>query len=124
MKESPLAAPDVMPPIEQHAALSVEVIDYRAFSKNTLAGFLDLSLPLAGITVLGCTLHRHCGNAWVSLPAVRHVENGAVRYTPVLSFADAAARDAFQVAAIIAVNEHLRLRGGTPNHAGAVGGGR
>lgn len=112
MTAPPVAAVEAARPIVTEAAIHVEVMAWRPFTHNSIAGFVDLRLPGAGLIVLGCVLHAQFGRRWLSLPAERRTEGGAVRYLPVVRFADDSARDAFQRAALAAVDAYLGVRGG------------
>jgi hypothetical protein len=84
-------------------------LNFKAFQKNTLQGFVDLEITEVGLTIHGVCLHLKEGKRWVSLPAKPWTDqDGNQKWQPVLEFTDSDARAAFQAAAIKAIDE---LRG-------------
>jgi hypothetical protein len=45
-----------------------QILNFRAFEKNTLRGFFDLQLP-SGIILRGCTFHVKGERRWIGFPA-------------------------------------------------------
>ena len=94
-------------------AAAVIASDFRVVEKNTLRGFFTLALP-SGLVVHDCSVHEKGGKRWVSLPARPQLDGGQVRkdaatgkvlYAPVLEFTAREKREAFQRAALAAVDE-------------------
>jgi hypothetical protein len=84
------------------------VTDWRDYQKNTLQSFFSLTLP-SGLRLLGCGYHmRADGRRWVSMPAEKYTKaDGEVSYKPIVEFADKAAHDRFQRAALDAIDRYL-----------------
>ena len=86
--------------------VQVTVIGFKEFRKNTLQGFADLLLPDIGLKIFGATLHEKNGSKWISLPAKPYQENGETKWSAILDFDSKDAREAFQRAALAAVEKY------------------
>lgn len=87
-------------------ALHLVAINWKSFEKNTLQGFVDLEVAEAGLVIRGACLHEKNGKRWVSLPAKPWTDKeGNQQWQPVLDFTDNDARDAFQRAALPAIDK-------------------
>ena len=92
--------------------------EWRAVTKNTLAGFCVLTLSPSGIVLRDCALHERDGKRWVSLPSKPQIDSegrqrkdpnsGKVLWTPVVEIRGKAERERFQAAALAAID---KLRG-------------
>lgn len=83
------------------------VTDWKAYEKNTLRGFLSLTLP-SGLVIHNCTLHQKDGARWIGLPARQYSkDDGSTSYTPLIEFAAKEVRLRFQVAALEAVDRFM-----------------
>jgi len=84
------------------------VSNWKDYPKNTLRGFLSLTLP-SGLVIHNCCLHEKGGARWIGLPSQRYNKpDGSVAYTPVVEFASMDARQRFQRAALEAADRHFR----------------
>jgi hypothetical protein len=80
------------------------VTDWKAYEKNTLRGFLTLTLP-SGLVIHNCTLHQKDGSRWIGLPARQYSkDDGSTGYTPLIEFTTKDVRLRFQAAALEAVD--------------------
>ena len=88
------------------------VTNWKAYEKNTLRGFLSLSLP-SGLVIHNCALHQKDGARWIGLPSRQYTAtDGKVSWSPMVEFASKEARYAFQDAALEAVDRFLAEGGG------------
>jgi hypothetical protein len=96
----------------------IRASDWRPMERNSMKGFLTLTLEPSGIVLHDCTLRRMPdGRAWIGLPGKPQVDregrhrkdpaSGKPLYTPVVEIPDKAARERFQQAALSAVHELL-----------------
>lgn len=75
---------------------SVEIGNFRPRVKNSLFGFIDVTLP-SGLTVCGVTLHRKDGSRWCGMPAREYLEDdGAKGWLPVVKFVSRHIADRFR----------------------------
>src|SRR5258705_10780759 len=92
----------------------IEASDFREVVRNTLLGFVTLTLSPSGIVLHECTFHRHPdGKEWVGLPARPQIDtDGRVRkdpitgknlYAAVIEIKRKPERERFQTAAVAAV---------------------
>jgi hypothetical protein len=97
--------------------MSVRASNWRALQKNTLRGFVDLSLQPSGLVLRECSVHRtDAGRMWIGLPGkpqidgegrLRRDQNDKALYAAVVDFTDKPARERFQTAALEAVEALL-----------------
>ena len=87
------------------------VSSWRAHQKNTLRGFLTLTLP-SGLVIHDCTFHERDGSRWIGLAARQFKkEDGSIGYAPLIEFTSSESRQRFQAAALDAVLRHLEAQG-------------
>jgi hypothetical protein len=93
--------------------LYVEAQNFRAHQRNTLRGFLDVFVPVIGITIRGVSLHQRDGRWWASAPGRARVgrdgvqmcdSGGQPQFVPVFEFTDRAAQDRFSEAVLAALH--------------------
>jgi len=85
------------------SARSIKVSSFRACRKNTLLGFVTLTLP-SSLVIHDCAVHRKNDSRWIGLPAREYAKHdGTKGWAPVLEFADSDARKRFQWAAMQAL---------------------
>jgi hypothetical protein len=87
--------------------------NFRRLERNTLKGFVTLSLEPSGLIIHDCTVHEKQGKAWIGMPAKPQINgdgtartdtaSGKQLYRSVLEFKDRAARKRFQQVALEAV---------------------
>jgi hypothetical protein len=85
--------------------------------RNTLKGFVTLTLEPSGLVLHDCALHRREEREWVGLPGKPQIDRdgqprkdpttGKLLYTPMVEIPDKAARERFQTAALAAVRQLL-----------------
>jgi len=90
----------------RYAGIKVNVLAFKPFAKNTLCGFADLELPAMGLKIIGATLHQKADSRWVGLPGRPYQDGGEQKWAAILDFTSKAARDAFQIAALAALDAH------------------
>lgn len=84
------------------------VSNWKAYEKNTLRGFLSLTLP-SGLVIHNCTYHEKADARWIGLPARQYSkDDGTTSYTPLIEFNTKDIRQRFQAAALRAVDAFLR----------------
>jgi hypothetical protein len=89
--------------------------DWRPMERNTLRGFVTLTLQPSGLVLNDCALHQKEGREWIGLPGKPQIDRdgqsrkdpttGRMLYTPVVEIPDRDARERFQQAALAAVHE-------------------
>jgi DNA-binding cell septation regulator SpoVG len=84
--------------------------DWRPVVKNSLQGFLSLTLP-SGMIVRECSLHQKDSSRWVSMPAREYKKDGESKWRAVIDFSDKETGKAFQKRALAAVDELLEAGG-------------
>ena len=77
---------------------------FRKYVKNSLQGFLTLSLPAVGLTIKDISLHESNGSRWVSMPARPYETGGQTQWSQIIEHDSKESRKAFQNAAIRAVD--------------------
>src|SRR5262245_41191585 len=96
--------------------MSITASSWREFQKNTLRGFITLTLSPSGLIIRDCTFHEKGGARWIGLPGKPVLEadghhqtdvDGKRLYVPVVELPDTAARGRFQTAALAAVDALL-----------------
>lgn len=94
---------------------NVVASNFRAVPRNTLKGFFDVSLIDVGLCIADVAWHEQNGRQWVALPArpivdtktgvaERDPRTGKIRYQPMMRFARQEVSDAFQRAAVSAID--------------------
>lgn len=83
------------------------VTNWKAHQKNTLQGFLSITLP-SGLVINNCMLHEKNASGWIGLPARQYAkDDDSTSYAPLIEFASAEARRRFQTAALEAVDRFV-----------------
>lgn len=88
--------------------------NYKKFNRNTLQGFVDLTLNGSGIKIKECSHHLSHDREWISFPGKAMIDKdgrvmidsakGKPRYANIIEFADRAKGDDFQRIAIAAIH--------------------
>ena len=87
--------------------MKIEILKYRAHSKNTLQAFLDLLITPGGIEIRDATLHDKNGKRWVGLPARPYTDrDGNQSWAKIVAFPEDADHSAFQRAALEAIDAY------------------
>jgi hypothetical protein len=90
--------------------MSIEIKNFRKFSKGTLLGFGDIFLPAAGIEIKDVSLHQENSEKLVAMPSRQFQdENGEKKYSPYIRFPDKKKWEAFQREAVRGFNEYLEM---------------
>jgi hypothetical protein len=85
----------------------ISVSDWKAYQKNTLLGFLPLTLP-SRLLLHNCSLHQENGARWIGLPSRQYTKgDGSTSFMPLIDFTTKEARQRFQTAALEAVDRHM-----------------
>ena len=83
------------------------VTNWKPCEKNTLRGFLSLTLP-SGLVLKDCTLHQKDGARWIGLPSKKYSKpDGSIGYSPLVEFNDGNTRRRFKAAALAAVDRFM-----------------
>jgi hypothetical protein len=95
----------------------IHASNWRPLKRNSLRGFLSLTLEPSGIVLHDCALHRKGDREWIGLPGKPQMDRdgqqrkdpttGEALYTPIVEIPDKDARQRFQNAALDAVRELL-----------------
>lgn len=84
---------------------TVECLEFRPYSKNTLQGFATLRLPAVGLTIKECTLHAKSGARWIGFPGRPWTDkDGNVQYANLIEFATKEQADRFRDAAVQSID--------------------
>ena len=92
--------------------MPVELIEWRAFRKNTLRGFAKVELGALRISEL--TVHNSSGKKWVGMPArpvlnqdgsPKRDDRGKTAYASLLEWKTRESGDRFSVSVIAAIEE-------------------
>jgi len=84
------------------------VSNWKAHEKNTLQGFLSLTLP-SGMVIHNCTFHRQGEARWIGLPSRQYAKDGgSIAYAPLIEFATKDAWERFKAAALEAVERFMK----------------
>jgi hypothetical protein len=104
-------------------AAMIVASDWRPMERNTLQGFMTLTLSPSGLVLRECSLHVKGEKRWVGLPSKPQLDaegkhridqaTGNKLYTPITEFTGTEARRKFQAAALAAVDKLLG-KGGAP----------
>ena len=87
------------------AVRGIKVSNFRPCQKNTLLGFVTLTLP-SSLVIRDCTIHRKNDSRWIGLPAREYTKpDGTKAWSPVLEFADSDAKKRFQWMALQALEQ-------------------
>jgi hypothetical protein len=97
--------------------MSIDASDWRPMQRNTLLGFLTLTLTPSGIVLRECSLHVKGEKRWIGLPSKpqmdaegRHrtdPDTGKKLYNPIVEIAGKEQRERFQKAALAAADRLL-----------------
>ncbi len=87
--------------------MEIKITDFRPYQKNTLQGFLNLTITPPGIEIREATLHEKGGKRWIGLPAKPYTDReGKQAWNKIVSFPDNADYSDFQRAALDAVDSY------------------
>ena len=96
--------------------MSIEIVSYRKYEKNTLQGFLSIRMTNIKLEIHDLCIHQKNGKRWVSLPAkpLLSKESGdKPSYVAILDFYDKTYLEKFQSATLMAldswVSEHPEI---------------
>jgi DNA-binding cell septation regulator SpoVG len=82
------------------------VIDWKPFEKNTLKGFVSLTLP-SGLTIHNITVHQKGDARWVSMPSRAYKKpDGSETWQPIIEFATKEAQKRFRDATLAALDAY------------------
>jgi hypothetical protein len=91
---------------------SIDVLDFRPLTKNTLRGFCKMRIRELNLVVSDISVRQQGSARWAGLPAKPQIRDGAVVVDPtthkpahvaILEFETKATRDAFSAAVINAL---------------------
>jgi hypothetical protein len=86
--------------------------DWKPYSKNTLQGFFNLTLP-SGLIIRECSYHERDSKSWVAMPAKPWVkQDGSTSYVTILEFVDKQTQYEFGCLAVAAIEQLLAAQGG------------
>jgi hypothetical protein len=92
--------------------LSVAILSFRAFEKNTLKGFVSLQIDPPGIVLHDLTYHEKSDSRWFCFPAKRP-QNETDKWFPLVEIPDRGVLKAFQAAALEAIDRYIAVGGGS-----------
>jgi len=92
----------------------IEIVEFRAYVKNTLQGFLTVRVP-SGWEIRDITLHEKNGKRWISMPAKSYKkEDGTEAWVLIVRLPDQHRWEAFQNAVLRAMNDYRPTKKETP----------
>jgi hypothetical protein len=101
-------------------AAVIDASDWRPMQRNTLEGFLTLTLRPSGIVLRECSLHVKGEKRWIGLPSKPQIdaegrhrtdpETGRKLYSPLIEILGKDEKARFQAAALAAVDKLLGKR--------------
>ena len=86
--------------------MSIQIVDFRRYEKNTLRGFLTIQLEPSGLQIADICLHQKNGKRWLSMPAKPYEKDGETNWIPIVRFSDRENNDSFQEAALKAFDDY------------------
>ena len=96
--------------------MSIEIVSYRKYEKNTPQGFLTVRMTNIGLEIRDLCIHQKNGKRWLSLPAKAvpsKESNDKPSYVAILEFYDKTYLEKFQSATLMAldrwVSEHPEI---------------
>ena len=90
--------------------MSIEIVSYRKYEKNTLQGFLSIRMTGIRLEIRDLCIHQKNGKRWLSLPAkpVPSKEiNAKPGYVSILDFYDKTYLAKFQTVTLMALDSWL-----------------
>lgn len=82
----------------------IKIINYKPINKNTLVGFVDISIPQFGLEIYGCTHFKKGSQEWVSFPQKEYTDKeGVKKYLSIVRFKDRNESDKFSKEALQAI---------------------
>lgn len=92
--------------------MAVEVVDFRAHTKNTLRGFLTIRMTGIGLEIRDLALHEKNGKQWLQLPAKPYKKSdGGQGWSYILAFYDKHTFKKFQDVTLKALDAFQRQAG-------------
>jgi hypothetical protein len=101
--------------------MSIVASDWRPMPRNTLQGFLTLTLTPSGIVLRECSLHIRGVKRWIGLPSKPQLDSagqhrtdpatGKKLYSVIVEVAGRIERERFQKSALAAVDQLLGKAG-------------
>ena len=88
--------------------MTIEIVSFRNYKKNTLQGFLTIRLTNVGLEIRDATLHERGGERWVGLPSKPYEAEGETKYSYIVKFYEKAKYHQFQKAALEALDEYMQ----------------
>ena len=87
--------------------MGVEIQKFKAYTRNTLRGFLTIRLTGIGLEIRDLTLHEKNGKRWVSLPAKPYEkEDGSQGWSYIIKFYNEERGRQFQKAVLEALDKY------------------
>ena len=92
--------------------MKVEITSFREYRKNTLQGFVNLTITPPGIEIRDATLHDKSGKRWIGLPAREYEDkNGQQAWAKIVAFPEDQDHRDFQAAALTAMEAFEKAKG-------------
>ena len=96
--------------------MAIEITDFRAYSKNTLQGFLTIRMTSVGLEIRDIALHQKNGKRWLQLPAKPYKKpDGGQGWSYILAFYDKPRFQQFQDVTLKALDAFKRQAGRNGN---------
>lgn len=96
---------------------TLKAVNYKAISKNTLKGRVDLITP-GGLRIKEVLWHESYGKEWVSMPAIPwESQEGKKQWRSIIEFETPEVKDAWQMAALDAIHSLLGNTAGRGDQA-------
>jgi hypothetical protein len=86
---------------------------FKRVEKNTLRGFVSLTVAPSGITINNVCLHQKAGRRWLSFPAKSYQDkDGKQQWWPIVEIEDREVLRRFQAAGLAAIDRYVQQGGG------------
>lgn len=77
--------------------MTIEIVNFRKYEKNTLKGFFTAKLPKIFLEIRDCSLHQKDGKYWVNLPSKPYKdEEGNQKWSYIIKFTEKKIYERFQ----------------------------
>lgn len=87
--------------------MAIEIISFRAHSKNTLEGFATVRMTQIGLEIRDITVHSKDGKRWLGLPAKPYKKpDGSDGWSYIIDFYDRETADKFRDATLKALDAY------------------
>jgi hypothetical protein len=87
--------------------IRVRIDAFKQHRRNTLIGFVDITLVDIGMSIRGCTIHAKNNTRWCGLPAREFTSNEGKKWVPIIDFENHDDRRALYDGVLSAYDEYV-----------------